>query len=282
MSNSQSGYIRCKGKLLDLSKPKVMGILNVTPDSFYDGGRHHTLTEALKHTEKMLSDGADIIDIGSVSTKPYAEEISEKEELERLKPIIKEIVRVFPEIIISVDTYRSAIAKMAVHEGASIINDISSGLFDSQMLSTIRELQVPYIMMHIQGNPGNMQNDPAYENVTRDVILFLSQRIFEAHKLGINDIIIDPGFGFGKNLSHNYSLLKHLDQLAVLNKPLLIGVSRKSMIRQLLSVETEDALNGTSIIHTIALLKGVQILRVHDVQAAVQCIKVVQTMNNEI
>ena len=271
--------ISCKGKLIDLTKPKIMGILNLTPDSFYDGGLFNNTDLALAQTEKMLLEGATFIDVGGASSKPGAVEISIDEELARVLPIIEEIQKRFPEAIISIDTYRSVVAQQAVATGAAIVNDISGGNVDAKMLGTVGALGgVPYIAMHMQGKPQNMQDNPSYDNVLVAIRSFFAAKIDEAHKAGIHDIIIDPGFGFGKTLDHNYSLLKSLSSMQMDGIPMLIGLSRKSMIHKLLEIEAADALNGTTVLNTIALQQGAQILRVHDVKEAQQAIHLIEKL----
>ena len=271
--------ISCKGKLIDLTTPKIMGILNLTPDSFYDGGVFNNSDRALAQTEKMLLEGATFIDVGGASSKPGAVEISIDEELARVLPIIEEIQKRFPEAIISIDTYRSVVAQQAVATGAAIVNDISGGNLDAKMLCTVGALGgVPYIAMHMQGKPQNMQDNPSYDNVLVEMRSFFAAKIDEAHKVGIHDIIIDPGFGFGKTLDHNYSLLKNLSSMQMDGIPMLIGLSRKSMIHKLLEIEAADALNGTTVLNTIALQQGAQILRVHDVKEAQQAIHLIEKL----
>lgn len=271
--------ISCKGKLIDLTTPKIMGILNLTPDSFYDGGVFNNTDRALAQTEKMLLEGATFIDVGGASSKPGAVEISIDEELARVLPIIEEIQKRFPEAIISIDTYRSVVAQQAVATGAAIVNDISGGNLDAKMLGTVGALGgVPYIAMHMQGKPQNMQDNPSYDTVLVAIRSFFAAKIDEAHKAGIHDIIIDPGFGFGKTLDHNYSLLKSLSSMQMDGIPMLIGLSRKSMIHKLLEIEAADALNGTTVLNTIALQQGAQILRVHDVKEAQQAIHLIEKL----
>lgn len=265
--------INCKGKLTDLSTPKVMGILNITPDSFYDGGKYKEETGILHRTEKMLDEGAAFIDVGAYSSRPGAEHVSEEEELRRIVPVIALLARHFPGILISADTFRAAVARACVQEGAAIINDISSGNLDSGMIATVGELQVPYIMMHMKGTPQNMQQSPQYKNITKEVCYYFSEKVAEARKAGINDLIIDPGFGFAKSLAHNYELMNHMELLHHFELPLLVGISRKSMIYKLLGSTPQEALNGTTALNTIALLKGAHILRAHDVREAVECVK---------
>lgn len=271
--------ISCKGKLIDLTKPKIMGILNLTPDSFYDGGLFNNTDLALAQTEKMLLEGATFIDVGGASSKPGAVEISIDEELARVLPIIEEIQKRFPEAIISIDTYRSVVAQQAVATGAAIVNDISSGSLDAKMLGTVGALGgVPYIAMHMQGKPQNMQDNPSYDNLLVAIRSFFATKIDDAHKAGIHDVIIDPGFGFGKTLDHNYSLLKNLSSMQMDGIPMLIGLSRKSMIHKYLKIDVSDALNGTTVLNSIALKQGAQILRVHDVKEAQQAIHLIEKL----
>ena len=267
--------INCRGKLFEFNHPKVMGILNFTPDSFSDGGKYSTLSTAVSQVEKMLEEEADIIDIGAISSKPGALSLDSKTEKERLKPLLKELSFKFPNTIFSLDTFRSEIAEWAVKEfNISIINDISAGELDSKMFTTISKLQVPFIMMHMQGTPVNMQNAPKYANVTQDVIKYFSKKLFELKQLGVHDIIIDPGFGFGKTMEHNFQLIKGLEFFKIFDQALLVGVSRKSMIQKSLNVNVDKALNGTTILNTIAISKGANIIRVHDVKEAKQIIKI--------
>lgn len=271
--------ISCKGKIIDLRTPKIMGVLNLTPDSFYDGGLYNSTDLALSQTEKMLRQGATFIDVGGASSKPGAIEISSDEELKRVLPVIEKIHLSFPEAIISIDTYRSDVAKKTVAAGAAMVNDISAGKLDTKMLKTVGALGVPYIAMHMQGNPQKMQDRPYYENLLVDIRSFFAVKIDEAHKAGIHDIIIDPGFGFGKTLEHNYSLLKNIGSIKKDGVPMLIGVSRKSMIYKLLGIDVADALNGTTVLNTVALQHGAQILRVHDVKEAHQAVKLIEKLN---
>jgi len=270
--------ISCNGKLIDLTTPKIMGILNLTPDSFYDGGLYNNTDRALAQTEKMLLEGATFIDVGGASSKPGAVEISADEELVRVLPIIEKIHKTFPETIISIDTYRHGVAKKAVAAGAAMVNDISGGNLDAKMLKTVGALGVPYVAMHMQGTPQNMQDKPSYDTILTDIRSFFASKVDEAHKAGIYDIIIDPGFGFGKTLEHNYSLLKNLSSIQMDGIPMLIGVSRKSMIHKLLQIEVADALNGTSVLNTVALQQGAQILRVHDVKEAHQAVQLIEKL----
>jgi dihydropteroate synthase len=276
---SSKKTLNCGGTLLSLERPLVMGILNLTSDSFYDGGKHKNTNDVLKHVSQMLEEGVDIVDIGAVSTKPGAKEITTDEEKNKLIPILKIIKKDFPNAIISIDTYRSELAKAALDCGAHIINDISAGTFDKDMFKTISEIQVPYIIMHIQGTPLNMQVNPVYKNVVKEVVFYLSEKVEELKRLGVNDIIIDPGFGFGKTVEHNYKLLNNLDYFKVFELPLLVGFSRKSMINIVLNTTPSEALNGTTVLNTIALMKGANILRVHDVKEAVEAVKIIENLN---
>jgi dihydropteroate synthase len=264
--------LNCKGRLLVIDKPMVMGIINITPDSFYDGSRQ-TDESILSMTTKMVNDGADIIDIGGQSTRPGSERISIKEELKRVLPAIEIILKGFPDTIISVDTYQSAVAEESVNAGAVIINDISAGNMDSDMIFTVAKLGVPYICTHMKGTPENMQDNPSYENITKDVLDFFIKKTGECKQAGINDIIIDPGFGFGKTITHNFKLLKELSVFQMLDKPIMAGLSRKSTIYKTLGVSADDALNGTTALHMLALHNGANILRVHDVKEAKEVIK---------
>ncbi len=263
---------------LKFDVPLVMGILNITPDSFYDGGTYSNEKQQLKRVEELLSNGADIIDIGAISTRPGAAIISENEEINRLKPVIQNINKHFENICISIDTYRSTAAKMAIEYGAQMINDISGGIFDPKMVDIIAEAKVAYVIMHIQGNPGNMQNSPVYQNVTKEVKEFLAGRAkyFEAH--GVQSLILDPGFGFGKTVEHNYHMLNNLREFKEPGYPLMVGLSRKSMINKVLNTTPKEALNGTTVLNTIALMNGADILRVHDVREAVECIRLVNEL----
>ncbi|WP_046758297.1 dihydropteroate synthase [Kordia jejudonensis] len=267
--------INCKGRLVSLETPKVMGILNVTPDSFFDGGKYKDEVSMLTQVEKMLTDGATFIDIGAYSSRPNAPHVSETEEKQRLLPIVTTVLKHFPETIISIDTFRSAVAKEAIEAGAALINDISAGNLDAHMMETVGMLRVPYIMMHMQGTPKTMQNNPSYENIVKELLHYFSGKIAEAKSHKINDIIIDPGFGFGKTVAHNYEILKQLEVFQLLDFPVLAGVSRKSMIYKVLENSPQEALNGTSVLHTIALQNGASILRVHDVKEAMECVRLV-------
>ena len=270
--------INCNGNLIDLSIPKVMGILNVTPNSFYDGGKHREINSIIHQVDKMLSEGADFIDIGAYSSKPSAEFVTETDEINRLVHVIKELVNTFPNIILSVDTFRAEVARVAVDNGVAIVNDISAGLLDKNMLETVADLKVPYIMMHMRGNPQNMQSLTEYDDIVKEIIFYFSERIEKARSFGISDIIIDPGFGFAKTVEQNYEVLQKMELFSFLELPLLAGVSRKSMIYKVLENSPEEALNGTSVLNTIALQKGAKILRVHDVKEAVECIKLVNKL----
>ena len=267
--------INCKGNLIELTTPKVMGILNVTPDSFFDGGNYKNEQDILSQTAKMLSDGATFIDVGAYSSKPGAKEVSEAEELQRIIPVIKLLVSNFPEIIISIDTFRSEVAKQSIQVGAALINDISAGILDANMFATVAKLQVPYIMMHMQGTPQNMQLNPVYNDIVKELILFFATQLVKLRALKVNDVIIDVGFGFGKTTAHNYELLKELSLFESLEVPILTGVSRKSMLYKLLNISPKEALNATTVANTIALLNGTNILRVHDVKQAMEAIKIV-------
>jgi dihydropteroate synthase len=273
------GYsINCKGTLIDFSMPKVMGILNVTPDSFYDGGKYKNEAEIIAQTSKMLAEGSAFIDVGGYSSKPGSKVISEEEELQRVLPVVKKLVKEFPEINLSIDTFRSNVAARCIDEGAALINDISAGSLDLAMFETVAKLQVPYIMMHMQGTPQTMQQNPSYDNIIKEIIYFFSKKLAELRSLGVNDIIADVGFGFGKTMTHNYSLLRDLALFNSLEVPLLAGISRKSMLYKLLEIKPKTSLNATTCANTIALLNGANILRVHDVKEAVEAIKIVAAL----
>jgi dihydropteroate synthase len=269
--------LNSKGQLLVLEKPLVMGILNTTPDSFFDGGSYNTVDHALKQTEKMLSEGATIIDIGAYSSRPNAPDISEEEELQRLIPVVENISRAFPSTWISIDTFRSRVAREAIAAGGFMVNDIASGDDDEQMFATVSTLGVPYIMMHKKGTPQTMQQNPVYEDVMLEIIQYFTQKIRLAHEAGIHDLILDPGFGFGKTLEHNYTVLRKLNDLQLFELPVLAGMSRKGMIQKVTGTTAQTALNATSAANTIALLNGAKILRVHDVKEARECINIVVT-----
>ena len=270
--------INCKGKLIDLSVPKVMGILNITPDSFFDGGKYTSEKEIISQTKKMLAHGATFIDVGAYSSRPNAKHISEDEELNRIVPIVKLLITEFPTILISIDTFRSNVADQCLKAGACMINDISGGSLDNNMFKTIAKHQVPYILMHIKGNPQNMQQKPVYTNVVQEIIYYFSEKLSQLKKLQVNDIILDVGFGFGKTLDHNYEILQKLELFQCFELPILAGISRKSMLYNLLDSSADKMLNATSITNTIALQKGAKILRVHDVKEAVECVKIVEKL----
>jgi dihydropteroate synthase len=267
--------LNCKGKLLIIENPVVMGIINATPDSFYEGSRFMGEKNILQQAEKMLKEGADMLDIGGQSTRPGSSQLNVEEELTRIIDPIKLLRQHFPEAIVSVDTYHSKVAVEAVSAGASIVNDISGGDLDAGMLSAVGKLNAPYICMHMQGTPQTMQKEPVYENVTREVLDFFIRKMDECKKAGIHDVIIDPGFGFGKTIRHNFELLKNLSVFKMLEKPLMAGISRKSTIYKTLGVTANEALNGTTVLNTIALLNGANILRVHDVKQAKEAVKLV-------
>lgn len=270
--------LNCKGRLLVIDEPVVMGIINVTPDSFYSNSRKSSLNDALQQAEKMLNDGASILDIGGQSTRPASEVVGIEEELSRVLPAIEAIRQRFPESFISIDTYYAKVAAEAVNAGAAMVNDISSGTLDEQMIQTVSSLQVPYIAMHIKGSPQTMQQQAHYEDVTLEVLDFFIKKTEECRQAGINDIIIDAGFGFAKTIAHNFTLLKNLSVLTMLQKPLLVGLSRKATVYKTLKITPEESLNGTTVLNTIALLKGANILRVHDVREAVEAIKLVRAL----
>jgi dihydropteroate synthase len=270
--------INCKGKLLGLHQPIVMGVLNVTPDSFYDGGQYQQVDTILRQAEKMLTEGASIIDVGGMSSRPGAEIISEKEELHRVIPTIEHLAKHFPEAIISVDTLRANVAKQAVEAGASIVNDISASSLDAEMYATVAALGVPYVLMHMRGTPKTMQQNIDYQDVTQEVLSFLIQEVGKLRTLGVKDILLDIGFGFGKTVEQNYELLKKMHLFKMLDLPILVGISRKSMIYKVLQTSPKDALNGTSALHIVALQQGAKILRVHDVKEAMQVIQLWQQL----
>ena len=272
-------YINANGKLMDLSEPQVMGILNVTPDSFYAGSRAETERDITQRIHQIVNEGASIIDIGAYSSRPNAQHISAEEEMSRLRTGLELIRKHYPEAIVSVDTFRADIARMCVEEyGVAIINDISAGNMDEQMFPTIARLGVPYIIMHMKGTPQNMQENPHYDHFLKEIFYYFSEKVQKLRDLGAKDIIIDPGFGFGKTIEHNYELMNHLEEFHLFELPILVGISRKSMIYKLLGITPEEALNGTTALNTIALTKGAHILRVHDVKEAVECVKIVQKM----
>ena len=273
--------INCKGQLIDLTTPKVMGILNVTPNSFYDGGMYKSSSEMLTKVGKMISEGATFIDVGAYSSKPSAEYVSEEEELQRIIPIINLILEYYPETLLSVDTFRSEVAKVCIENGAAIINDISAGNLDDKMLETIAKYNVPYIMMHMRGTPETMQKMTSYEDIVKEILFYFSEKVANARSFGINDLIIDPGFGFAKTLDQNYEVLQKMHLFEILELPLLAGFSRKSMIYKTLQSSAEEALNGTTVLNTVALTKGAKILRVHDVKEAMECITLFNKINNQ-
>ncbi len=276
---SKKRTLNIRGSLLDLSRPAVMGVLNITPDSFYDGGRYQQNDNILRRVEELLAEGATFIDIGAYSSRPGARHLTEKEEYSRLKSVVTRIRKEFPEAILSVDTFRAGIAREMVKEfGVDMINDISAGSMDDAMFETVAELHVPYIIMHMKGTPANMQDNPNYENVTREILYYFSEKIQALKLLGVADIIVDPGFGFGKTLDHNYELLTNLDSFNMMELPVMVGLSRKSMIYKFFGTTPDEALNGTTVLHTIALMKGVDILRVHDVKEAVETIALVRKL----
>ena len=273
--------INCKGNLIDLSTPKVMGILNLTPDSFFDGGKYKNEKSILLRVEQMLTEGATFIDIGAYSSRPGAIHISEEEEISRIVKIIILIIKKFPESILSIDTFRSRVALECLEEGATIINDITSGEYDEKILSVAFKYNAPYIMMHMKGMPYNMQSKNDYNNLIKEIIFYFSKKIQLAKKYQLNDIIIDPGFGFSKNIEQNFELLKNLNVFKNINLPILVGLSRKSMIYKLLNTSPNEALNGTSVLNTIALSNGASILRVHDIKEAIECIKIMNEFNKQ-
>lgn len=264
--------INCKGTLIDLCRPKVMGILNLTPNSFFDGGKYGDESTILKQVGKMLNEGATFIDVGAYSSKPNADYVSEQEEMRRLIPVVKLLVSEFPEIILSIDTFRSQVAEKAIEAGAAMINDISAGNLDEGMMETIAKLQVPYIMMHMRGTPKTMQSLTQYDDIMKAIMLYFAQKISQARSLGINDLILDPGYGFSKTTEQNFEVLQKSEIFQHLNVPILVGLSRKSMIYKTLETTAQEALNGTTVLNTLALTKGIHILRVHDVKEAMESI----------
>ena len=268
-------FINIKGELVDLKQPKVMGILNLTPDSFFQGSRKQTEKEIIERVQQIREEGADMIDVGGYSSRPNAKYVDEKEEIERLKFGLAILFREFPEAIVSVDTFRSEIARYCVETfGVAIINDISAGELDKKMFDTIADLRVPYIMMHMKGSPQTMMQHTVYDNMMQEIFLYFSEKINTLHQKGVNDIILDPGFGFSKNTEQNYYLMKVLKEFRIFELPILVGISRKTMIRDLLDCSVDTALNGTSVLNTISLMGGASILRVHDVKEAVECVKI--------
>lgn len=271
--------INCNGRLIDLSEPKIMAILNTTPNSFYDGGSHSTIDLILAKVDEFIQAGAEIIDIGGYSTKPGAEEVSEEEEIARTIPVIEKIMEKYPDLILSIDTFRGNVARAAIKAGASIINDVSGFELDPEMLPAIAELKVPYILMHMKGTPQTMQDDPQYDDITLEVNQYFSEKIARLRELKINDIILDPGFGFAKTIEHNYELFSKMEVLGFGQYPLLVGISRKSMIYKYFGISPQEALNGTTALNMVALQKGAKILRVHDVKEAVETLKIFQLLN---
>lgn len=280
MNDSKNHFINVNGQLMDLSTPQVMGILNVTPDSFYSNSRKQTEAEIAERAAQIVAEGGSIIDIGAYSSRPNAEHISAEEEMDRLRKGLTVVRREQPDAVISVDTFRADVARMCVEEyGVAIINDIAAGEMDADMFRTVADLRVPYIIMHMQGTPQNMQLHPHYDHVVKEVMYYFSEKVARLRDLGARDIILDPGFGFGKTLDHNYELLAGMEELSSFGLPVLVGVSRKSMIYKLLGGTPAEALNGTSVIDTLCLMKGADILRVHDVKEAVEAVRIVQKMN---
>lgn len=274
-------YINVNGRLMDLSEPQVMGILNVTPDSFYAGSRSETEQDIVRRLHQILDEGASIVDMGAYSSRPGADEVSVEEEMKRLRMGLELVRKHRPEAIVSVDTFRADVAKMCVEEyDVALINDISAGQMDEEMFATIARLGIPYIMMHMKGTPQNMQNNPQYGHFLKEIFHYFSEKVQKLRNLGVKDIIIDPGFGFAKTLEHNYELMNHLEEFSLFELPLLVGISRKSMIYKLLGITPEEALNGTTTLNTVALLKGANILRVHDVKEAVEAVRIVQKMKS--
>lgn len=275
--------LNIKGVIMSLNDPVIMGILNITPDSFFSGSRKETEKEIDERIQTILSEGGTIIDLGGYSSRPDAAPVEEAEEMRRLETALGLIQRHYPETIISIDTFRSNIARRCVEDyGAAIINDISGGSLDKEMFTTVANLRVPYILMHMRGTPQNMQQQTEYNDLIGEILIYFASRVRELHLLGVNDIIIDPGFGFSKTLDQNYQLMKHMGKFTLLDLPLLVGISRKSMIYKLLDISPEESLNGTSILNTIALLNGANILRVHDVKAAAEAVRIVSTYTNTI
>lgn len=282
MKNRKAPYINVNGRLMKLDRPQVMGILNVTPDSFYSGSRKQTEADIIARIRQIMNEGGTIIDLGAYSSRPNAEHISTEEEMSRLRRALQIIRREIPDAVLSIDTFRADVARMCVEEyGAAIINDIAGGEMDQEMFPTVARLGVPYILMHMQGTPQDMQTHPHYDNLLKEIFLYFSKKIQQLRDLGAKDLILDPGFGFGKTLEHNYQLMNHLEEFSVFELPLLVGISRKSMIYKFLGGTPDEALNGTTILNTVALMKGADILRVHDVRAAVEAVNIVEKMKNE-
>jgi len=272
--------INCKGELIDLSIPKVMGILNVTPNSFFDGGKYKNEQEIILQVEKMLAEGADFIDIGAYSSKPSAEFVSEQEETDRIVPVIELILKHFPNALLSIDTFRAKVAKASIESGSAIINDISAGELDDKMFDVIAKYNVPYIMMHMRGNPQTMQSLTQYDDIVKEMLFYFSEKVQKARSMGINDLIVDPGFGFAKTTDQNYEVMQKMELFNLLELPVLAGISRKSMIYKTLNSTPQEALNGTTFLNTIALTKGAKILRVHDVKEAVECVTLFNKINS--
>lgn len=282
MEETFAKYINVNGELMDLSNPQVMGILNVTPDSFYANSRKQAEEDIVCRVHQIIEEGGSIIDIGAYSSRPDANDVSPEEEMKRLKHGLKIIQKEFPDTVVSVDTFRADVARMCVEEyGAALINDISAGDLDTNMFSTVTKLKVPYIMMHMQGNPQSMQKNPHYQHPVKEIILHFAKKIEKLRAAGVKDLIIDPGFGFGKTLAHNYEILNKLEEFSIFQLPVLVGVSRKSMIYKLLGGGPENALNGTTAVHAIALMKGARLLRVHDVKAAVETVRIFNALQNQ-
>lgn len=265
--------INCKGKLLTFEEPRIMGILNVTPNSFFDGGKYQQVSKALKRAEVMLLEGADLLDIGAYSTQPNAEFVSEEEEINRIVPIVEALSKEFPDAFLSIDTFRSQVALQALDNGAHIINDVSGGKLDSKMFETVANYKAPYVLMHMKGTPQNMQQFTQYEDVVKEMMFYFSEQIAKARAAGISDVIIDPGFGFSKTLDQNFEILSKLELFQHLDVPVLSALSRKSMIYKYLQITPQEALNGSTVLHTLSLIKGAQLLRVHDVKEAKQCVQ---------
>ncbi len=273
--------LNCLGKLVDLERPKVMGILNLTPDSFYDGGKYQHMDTVLEQVSKMLDEGATFIDIGAYSSRPGATAVSEAEELKRLLPVVTMLLDSFPDILLSIDTFRHTVATQCLDLGAAMINDISGGSLDPQMMQVVARYQVPYVLMHMKGSPKTMQAEAKYSDLFGEILYYFSEKVTMARSLGIKDCIIDPGFGFAKTLEQNYALLQKLDQMAVFGFPILVGLSRKSMIYKLLNTSAEHTLNGSTALHMVALLKGARILRVHDVKEALECVALCEAVEKK-
>ena len=281
MKSTIANYINVNGHLMDLDYPRVMGILNVTPDSFYAGSRKQSEEEIINRAKQILNEGGSIIDLGAYSSRPNADHISADEEMNRLRKALKVINQHFPKAVLSVDTFRADVAKMCVEEyGVAIINDIAAGMMDDKMFPTVAQLGVPYIMMHMQGTPQDMQKNPHYDNIVKEVLYYFSEKVQCLRDLGAKDLILDPGFGFGKTVAHNYELMEHMEEIAIFELPILVGISRKSMIYKLLSGGPEDALNGTTVLNTVSLMKGANILRVHDVKEAVEAVAIYTTLKD--